>query len=51
MNSTSTPAMPANQVEALIERHVLGRIRSSRFRVLVQEHSIILQGCAPIYYA
>ena len=26
MNSTGTPAMPADQVEALIERHVLERI-------------------------
>lgn len=50
MSSASTTATPADQLEALIERRLLGRaIR--RFRVLVQDQGLVLQGCAPTYYA
>jgi osmotically-inducible protein OsmY len=38
-------------VEALIQRQLLGRVRLRRFRVLVQEQGVVLQGCAPTYYA
>ena len=51
MNSTNTKTTTGDQMEALIERHLLGRIRLRRFRVLVQEQGLILQGCAPTYYA
>ena len=51
MNSESTTSTPAVQVEALIQRQLLGRVRLRRFRVLVQEQGVVLQGCAPTYYA
>jgi hypothetical protein len=51
MNSESTTSTPAVQVEALIQRQLLGRVRLRRFRVLVQEQGLVLQGCAPTYYA
>jgi hypothetical protein len=50
MNSGSTTVMPADQLEALIQRHLLGRVRVSHLRVLVQEQGLILQGCVPTYY-
>lgn len=50
MSSASTTATPADQLETLIQRRLLGRsIR--RFRVLVHEQGLVLQGCAPTYYA
>ena len=51
MSITSTTSMPADQVEALIERHLRGRVRVLRFRVVVQEGGLILHGCVPTYYA
>jgi hypothetical protein len=51
MSSQSTTEAPADQLEALIQRHLLGRVRLRWFRVLVQEQGLILQGCAPTYYA
>lgn len=51
MSSASTTAMATDQLEALIHRHLLGRVRLRAFRVLVQEQGLILQGCAPTYYA
>jgi osmotically-inducible protein OsmY len=51
MNSESSTSAPADQVEAIIERQLLGRVRISGFRVLVQEQGLILQGRAPTYYA
>ena len=51
MSSGTTTATPADQVEALIQRQLLGRVRLRRFRVLVQEQGVVLQGCAPTYYA
>jgi hypothetical protein len=42
--------MPADQVEALIQRRLLGRA-IHRLRVLIQEQGLILQGRAPTYYA
>jgi osmotically-inducible protein OsmY len=51
MTTASTTATPADQWETLIERHLFGHARVRRFRVLVQEQGLILQGCAPTYYA
>jgi hypothetical protein len=51
MSSESTTATPAHQLEALIERHLLGRVRVRGFRVLVQEHGLVLQGSVGTYYA
>ncbi len=51
MSSESTTATPADQLEALIERHLLGRVRVRGFRVLVQGRGLILQGRAGTYYA
>lgn len=51
MSNASTTATPADQLEALIQRHLLGRVRLRRFRVLVQEQGLVLQGRAPTYYA
>ena len=51
MSKTSTTSLPADQVETLIERHLRGRVRVLRFRVVVQEGGLILHGCVPTYYA
>jgi hypothetical protein len=51
MSSENATAMLADQLEALIQRHLLGRVRLRWFRVLVQERGLILQGCASTYYA
>ncbi len=51
MSNTSTTAPQADQLEALIQRHLLGRIRVRQLRVMVQEQGLVLQGCAPTYYA
>lgn len=53
MSSASTPATPGDQdqLEALIRRRLLGRAWVRGFRVLVQEQGLVLQGCAPTYYA
>ena len=32
-------------------RYILGRVTIHRFRVLVQEQRLVLQGCASTYYA
>jgi hypothetical protein len=41
----------AEEWEAIIQRHLLGRVRLRWFRVLVQEQGLVLQGCASTYYA
>ena len=51
MSNASTTAMPADQLETIIERRLLGHVRVQRFRVLVQKQGLVLQGCAPTYYA
>lgn len=51
MSSASTTATQADQLEALIQRHLLRRVRLPWFRVLVQEDGLVLQGCAPTYFA
>jgi len=51
MSNTSTTAPPADQLEALIQRHLLSRVRVRRFRILVQEQGLVLQGCVSTYYA
>jgi hypothetical protein len=51
MSSGITPSTPADHLETLIQRHLIGRARVRRFRVLVQEQGLVLQGCAPTYYA
>jgi hypothetical protein len=51
MSSEGTTATQADQVEALVQRHLLGRVRLRWFRVQVQEQGLILQGCASTYYA
>lgn len=50
MSNTST-APQADQLEAIIQRHLLGRVRLRRFRVMVQEQGLVLQGCVSTYYA
>lgn len=51
MSSESTTLAPADQLEALIQRRLLGRAWVRGFRVLVQEKGLVLQGCAPTFYA
>ena len=51
MSSATTTATPADQLEALIQRRLLGRAWVRGFRVMVQEQGLVLQGCAPTYYA
>ena len=51
MSSASTTPTPAEQLGALVQQQVLERVRVLRFRVLVQEQGLVLQGCAPTYYA
>ena len=51
MSSASTTATQADQMEALIQRHLLSRVRVRQLRVTVQEQGLVLQGCVPTYYA
>lgn len=51
MSSESATALSADQLEALIQWHLLNRVRLCEFRVLVQEQGLVLQGCAATYYA
>lgn len=51
MSSASTTATPADQLETVIQRQLLGRDRVHGFRVLLQEQGLALQACAPTYYA
>jgi hypothetical protein len=51
MSRENMTTVPADQLEALIQRHLLGRVRLRWFRVLVQERGLILQGCVATYYA
>lgn len=50
MSSGTITLVPGEELEALIQRRLLGRtIR--RFRVLVEARGLVLQGCAPTFYA
>jgi hypothetical protein len=51
MSRETATATPAVQLEAHIQRRLLGRVRLRRLRVLVQKQGLVLQGCAPTYYA
>ena len=51
MNNDNTTSRQAEQLESLVQRQLLGRVRMRRFRVLVQEQGLVLQGCATTYYA
>jgi|SRR3972149_4607891 len=51
MSNDSTTFRQAEQLESLVQRQLLGRVRVRRFRVLVQEQGVVLQGCASTYYA
>ena len=51
MSRETATATPADQLEAHIQRRLLGRVRLRRLRVLVQKQGLVLQGCAPTYYA
>ena len=51
MSSANTTATQADQLEALIQQHLLSRIRVRRLRVVVREQGLVLQGCVPTYYA
>ena len=51
MSIASINSTPVDQMEALIEQHLLARIRLRQFRVLVQEQGLVLQGIAPTYSA
>ena len=50
MSGEST-TITADQLETLIQRHLFSRTRMLGFRVLVHEQGLVLQGCAPTYYA
>jgi hypothetical protein len=50
--ATTTATPPEHdRLEALIQRRLLGRAWVRGFRVLIQEQGLVLQGCAPTYYA
>lgn len=51
MGNESIASMPVDQLESRIQQHLLGRVSIRRFRVVVQEQGLILQGCAATYYA
>lgn len=51
MISASITATQANQLEALIQQHLLGRVRVRQLRVIVQEQGLVLQGSVSTYYA
>jgi osmotically-inducible protein OsmY len=51
MSDDSTTPTHAEQLEALVQQHLLSRVRVREFRVLIHEHGLILQGCVPTYYA
>jgi hypothetical protein len=51
MSRESATTTPADQLEARIQRRLIGRVGLRRLRVLVHEQGLVLQGCAPTYYA
>lgn len=51
MSSASTTWPTADQLEALIQRRLFGLAWVRGFHVLVQKQGLVLQGCAPTYYA
>lgn len=51
MSSARTTATQADQLEALIQQHLLSRVRVHQLRVIVQEQGLVLQGCVPTYYS
>jgi len=51
MSSESTTLAPADQLEALIQRRLLGRAWVRGFRVQIHKQGLVLQGRAPTYYA
>lgn len=51
MSIESTTITPADQLETLIQRHLLSRARILGFRVQIHEQGLVLQGFAPTYHA
>lgn len=51
MRNDNTTFRQAEELESLVQRQLLGRVRVRRFRVLVQEQGLVLKGCASTYYA
>ena len=51
MSNDNTTFRQAEQLEWLVQRQLLGRVRLRQFRVLVQEQGLVLEGCASTYYA
>ena len=51
MSDVSTTPMQVEQLEALVQKHLLCRVRVREFRVLILEHGLVLQGYVPTYYS
>lgn len=51
MGNESIASMSVDQLESRIQQHLLGRVSIRRFRVVVQDQGLILQGCTATYYA
>jgi hypothetical protein len=51
MSTAVTPSTPAEQLEALVRRRLIGRVPVRDLRVLVQGQGLVLQGHTPTYYA
>ncbi len=49
MTSEAMTELTVEQLEALLQRRLNGRVRN--LRLLVQEHGLILQGLTSTYYA
>lgn len=51
MSGERTALTTAEQLEARIQRHLLSRATIPGFRVEIHKQGLVLQGCAPTFYA
>lgn len=51
MNDDIPPATPAEQLEQLVFRHLLGQCQIRNLRVLIQDERVVLRGETDTYYA
>jgi hypothetical protein len=51
MSSVVAKGLGADELEGLVQRHLLGRISVRALRVLVKDGGLVLQGRASTYYA
>jgi 6-phosphogluconolactonase/glucosamine-6-phosphate isomerase/deaminase len=51
MSDHLPPETPAEQLEQLVFRHLLGQCRIRNLRVLIQDERVVLRGQTDTYYA